>query len=565
MILQPYMGIMESPQAFIFGLGKGTGSLISGVASGVLGSAASLVSTATGGVSTITEGVANLSGDAKYMQRREEKLRAAKAGQGGMLSGLQAGGESIFTGVTSGLTGLVTKPYEEGRKSGALGVVKGMGMGLLGVATKPVMGLTDGLSSIATGFSQQIQDPQKVISHVRPPRAFEQVEDRDAAPPVLVKFDLFAAEAQQYIQRRTVAKGYNDEYLASCALGYPRSSAWPEDAPFGVVLSKQFVFLLTRTIHKAWKIGFTELSHVTLLIDAQKGAVDFVSYVGSTHSGLSVSGKEDGSSRRVECASRAAAIKLYALLAQYAYRMGNPAAVVPVEELVGEEGNGSVSRGSGGSSRKSAGTHHAGDSGQSSQRRSSTFGASYKFGSVNQRDYSTETMSEAQIFAHTQSRMSKIQLKLLQEPNGADRYSIQLDDALMRLITDWRHNHHVVFNPSRCAACLIINNTPHYVQIMDFELKEGKDYVVFGAGEGYDKDSRSLVASGGAVIVFVYGYVPSLTDLAHVKLQIFTSAFSAVISTRRNRTDISNQNGFHAGYLEKVQADYWSKSVISIN
>ena len=559
------MGIMESPQAFILGLGKGTGSLIGGVATGVIGSAANLVGTATTGVSTLTESVANLSGDDKYMQRREEKLRAAKAGQGGVLSGLKSGGESMFSGVASGLSGLVTKPYQEGKKSGALGVVKGMGMGIIGVATKPVMGVSDGLSSIATGFSQQMQDPLKIVSHIRPARAFEMTEDKDDAPPALCKFDLFAAEAQQYVRRRAIIKTYNDEYLASCTLGFPKNSSRPADALFGVALSKQYIFLLSGTMHKDWKITWAELSHVALEIDATSGAVDFVSYAGSSWGGgerasALAAGKGDGQSRRIQCANRASAIKLYSTLTRFAYRMGNPAAVVPLEDHLAED------------------TCYSGQDSEASQaaqpqqgltRRSSigsaTATSSYKFGTANKRENRCSTMSEAQIFASMRLDLEKVSLGMLQEQGGADRYHKLLDEATWQLICMWRSNHHLVFNPSRCAACLIVNNSPHYVQVMDFELKEGKDYVILGVGEGYDKDSRSLVAAGGAVIIFAFGYVPTLTDLAHVKLRLFTSAFSAVISTRRNRSDIANQSGFHAGYVEKVQADYWTKSVIVIN
>jgi len=75
-----------------------------------------------------------------------------------MVGGLIAGGGSLFGGVTAGITGLVTQPIQEGRKSGAMGFMKGMGMGIAGVAVKPVLGLTDGLSSIATGLTQQINN-----------------------------------------------------------------------------------------------------------------------------------------------------------------------------------------------------------------------------------------------------------------------------------------------------------------------------------------------------------------------------------------------------------------------
>ncbi len=89
-----------------------------------------------------------------------------------MISGLIAGGESLFDGVTSGITGLVTKPIQEGKKTGALGFMKGVGMGIAGVAVKPVLGLTDGLSSIASGLNQQINNDNgsTAAQQIRPMR-----------------------------------------------------------------------------------------------------------------------------------------------------------------------------------------------------------------------------------------------------------------------------------------------------------------------------------------------------------------------------------------------------------
>jgi hypothetical protein len=566
--MQPYMGIMESPQAFVMGLGKGTGKLLQGVTTGVIGSAASLVGAAGMGINSVTDRVATYTGDDKYMKRREEKMRAARSSNGGVLSGMKAGGESIVNGFASGLTGLVTRPYQEGKKSGALGVVKGMGQGLLGAATKPVMGITDGVTNLAVGCAQQMG---KYLTHVRPRRALEHLE---GAPPLLVKFELFAAEAQQYIDRRKTAKGYEDSYLASCTLGFPRHAAegTDKDAPFGIALSDKCIFELTRSLHKTWVMLWTDLSHVALYLEADGNAVDFVSYKGDhVHTSLGHSAKESGCTRRVMCANRQSALRLYAVLARFAQKMGNPAQVIPIEEL-----HLAVSSGDGlyGVSSRLRSTSDATTTSNSTlQRRGSvtsvgtvgTVAARYKFGSINVREYRFDSASEAQIFDRAKLRLSKISPTMQMEPGGTDKYAQLLDDSLWRLISEWRHNHNIVFNPSRCAGCLVINHTQCPVQFTDFELREGKDYAVFGVGDGFDKDSRTLQANGGAAIVFAFGCVPSLTDLAHVRLQVFTSAFQAVLSTRRGRTDITNQPGFHAGYVEKSQSDYWAKSVITIN
>jgi hypothetical protein len=47
-------------------------------------------------------------------------------------SGVEVAGKNFANGIVDGVTGLWTKPYEEGKSNGALGVAKGVGKGLLG-------------------------------------------------------------------------------------------------------------------------------------------------------------------------------------------------------------------------------------------------------------------------------------------------------------------------------------------------------------------------------------------------------------------------------------------------
>jgi hypothetical protein len=51
-------------------------------------------------------------------------------------SGFEVAGKNFANGMVDGVTGLWTKPYEEGKSDGALGVVKGVGKGLLGFGSK---------------------------------------------------------------------------------------------------------------------------------------------------------------------------------------------------------------------------------------------------------------------------------------------------------------------------------------------------------------------------------------------------------------------------------------------
>ena len=103
---EPYMGIInQNPQEFVMGVGKGTGSLLTNVVSGVLSTTAISVGSVT---NILASGATIIAGDEKFSNSRDEKLRSTKAANGGMISGLKAGGENIVSGFASGITGLVT-------------------------------------------------------------------------------------------------------------------------------------------------------------------------------------------------------------------------------------------------------------------------------------------------------------------------------------------------------------------------------------------------------------------------------------------------------------------------
>ena len=99
-------------------------------------------------VSTATQGVASTIsyfGDEQFVQMRAEKhRRATDAAREGVLSGLMEGGESLITGLASGVTGLFSRPIEGALQNGPTGFVRGIGIGVVGVAVGPVLGVADG-------------------------------------------------------------------------------------------------------------------------------------------------------------------------------------------------------------------------------------------------------------------------------------------------------------------------------------------------------------------------------------------------------------------------------------
>eukprot|EP01035_Chromulina_nebulosa_P017545 gene17545-23108_t len=147
---EPYIGATQSPQDFILGLGKGTSTLVNNVVTGTLDSTVSVVGTAA-------KGMSYLSGDPEYIRKRALK-RSNKQKQLNLYDSILDSSNSIASGIKSGVKGLITKPIEEVNKSGPLGLFRGIGLGILGAAVKPVMGFSDGITTLANGISNSISN-----------------------------------------------------------------------------------------------------------------------------------------------------------------------------------------------------------------------------------------------------------------------------------------------------------------------------------------------------------------------------------------------------------------------
>jgi hypothetical protein len=116
---EPAVGLMESPEKFVLGLRKGTSGLVTGVVGGAVTSAFTIVKTAT---TAVGHGAAIVAGESdQYKMRQTRRL----SGSQGVLEGLKEGGASLVYGLKDGLTGLVQKPLDGGKKDGLLGFAKG--------------------------------------------------------------------------------------------------------------------------------------------------------------------------------------------------------------------------------------------------------------------------------------------------------------------------------------------------------------------------------------------------------------------------------------------------------
>lgn len=143
---EPYKGLSRGPADFAKGMGVGTASLLKNSAAGLLEATSKI----TGSVG---KGLAEATMDEKFQADRRARRRQKNKS---ILDGFGAGAASVGMGLAGGVTGLITKPMEGAKASGAKGFFTGLGKGVVGVVTKPIVGLFDGASQIAEGVGGQI-------------------------------------------------------------------------------------------------------------------------------------------------------------------------------------------------------------------------------------------------------------------------------------------------------------------------------------------------------------------------------------------------------------------------
>jgi vacuolar protein sorting-associated protein 13A/C len=159
---------MKGPQqAVIAGM-----SLVNGTA----GMAAHTAASASGYLGRITGSInrAIVAGsfDREYIHKKE--VRDIKEKPKNTLDGLGKGVLGLGTSVISGVSGLVTQPYQ-GSKQGAMGLFKGVGMGIAGLFTKPASGVVDLISKTTQGIESGVTgtaECKQSNERLRKPRAF---------------------------------------------------------------------------------------------------------------------------------------------------------------------------------------------------------------------------------------------------------------------------------------------------------------------------------------------------------------------------------------------------------
>lgn len=163
---EPYQGYImtDRPQELGIGLAKGSLSFLKKSVFGVSDS-----------VSKFTDSVAKsltlASMDKNFQEKRRLQRQQRNVVNNNAVDGISRGATSLFTGISSGITGLALAPMEGATREGTSGFFKGLGKGLLGLPTKTATGVLD----MANNISESIRNTttafdNRAVEKVRLPR-----------------------------------------------------------------------------------------------------------------------------------------------------------------------------------------------------------------------------------------------------------------------------------------------------------------------------------------------------------------------------------------------------------
>lgn len=285
----------------------------------------------------------------------------------------------------------------------------------------------------------------------------------------------------------------------------------------------------------------------------------------------------------IQCVNQAFALKAYSTFANYSYRMGNPSLVVPVEVLLKAKEPIVTSN------------EFSKTSKEKTESKTKTKRFNYKFGSANNSTYNSTSSSKdrqktADILSSAQQRfnqqignsefMNLTSLPSTSPKRGqsGDRnveeislegYMKSIDERCMQLIHEFKSNH-AGMKASRCLLAIVINLSSQPVRLTSIDVKEGKTFQLFSVktlfgGDGYVSTTHTLRENGGVAVLFGYGKLPTIVDLAHVKLRVQSTAFTALLSSRPIGTTCESNSGFSAGFIEKTLTEWWAKYVLLIS
>lgn len=235
MFYEPLLGFqITRPQDFGINVVKGTGSLFKKTVFGLSDTLAKFTGSVGKGLSVATM-------DEKFQVNRLRRNRPRHA-----ISGVTDGATNFARSITSGVSGIFTKPIEGAKSEGVGGFFKGLGKGVVGVVAKPIVGVFDLASSVTEGIKNTTTVFDKELERVRLPRHI-------AADKIIRPYNLHEASGLEYLQKLAKGKYRVEKYIAHLELN-PTVEPGIQNAILLLTNTKLFYFF-KRNLDIEWIIS----------------------------------------------------------------------------------------------------------------------------------------------------------------------------------------------------------------------------------------------------------------------------------------------------------------------
>lgn len=109
-------------------------------------------------ISSVSKGLLFITDDMDFINKREEDNMDKPKN---VLEGVGYGLKSTFTGIASGITGVIENPYAGAKKEGMTGFLKGTYKGVSGLVVKPISGALDFFSKTSEGIKNTASSSDK--------------------------------------------------------------------------------------------------------------------------------------------------------------------------------------------------------------------------------------------------------------------------------------------------------------------------------------------------------------------------------------------------------------------
>jgi len=144
--------------------------------------------------------------------------------------------------------------------------------------------------------------------------------------------------------------------------------------------------------------------------------------------------------------------------------------------------------------------------------------------------------------------------------------SVKFHEILNHLVYDWDSNHRGL-EARRCIALGILNNSRHPIVIKS-KLNDGAELYnlpqnrqqLFGVATGVSHSNEW--SPDRSMIVFAWGYTPTLLTTGDVYVQVQSNAFNVYIT--RNSTRLVPNPGYSATFTTQESQSWWSKYIVIV-